>query len=107
MGEAGVRRRWSSARFDETPEDPQASLVNLVDIMLVFICGLIVALVSAQPAFENATSSAEGGKQVVEPGRELAELPEGLKGQAAGAGMEPVGQVYRDPKTGKLILVGQ
>ncbi len=52
MGAAGVRRRWSSARFDETPEDPQASLVNLVDIMLVFICGLIVALVSAQPAFE-------------------------------------------------------
>ena len=102
-----MRRRWSSARFDETPEDPQASLVNLVDIMLVFICGLIVALVSAQPAFNNTTSRAEGGKQVVEPGRELAELPEGLRGQAAGAGMEPVGQVYRDPETGKLILVGQ
>jgi hypothetical protein len=102
-----VRRRWSSARFDETPEDPQASLVNLVDIMLVFICGLIVALVSAQPMFDSNSASAEGGKQVVEPGRELAELPEGLKGQAAGAGMEPVGQVYRDPKTGKLILVGQ
>jgi hypothetical protein len=102
-----VRRRWSSARFDETPEDPQASLVNLVDIMLVFICGLIVALVSAQPVFSSRSGSAEGGKQVVEPGRELAELPEGLKGQAAGAGMQPVGQVYRDPKTGKLILVGE
>ena len=97
-----MRRRWGSARFDETPEDPQASLVNLVDIMLVFICGLIVALVSAQPQF---TTSA--GEQVVEQGRELAELPEGMQGQAAGAGMEPVGQVYRDPKTGKLILVGQ
>ncbi len=102
-----MRRRWSSARFDETPEDPQASLVNLVDIMLVFICGLIVALVSAQPVFNTTSGNAEGGKQLVEPGRELAELPEGLKGQAAGAGMEPVGQVYRDPKTGKLILVGQ
>jgi hypothetical protein len=102
-----VRRRWSSARFDETPEDPQASLVNLVDIMLVFICGLIVALVSAQPVLNSRASGAEAGKQVVEPGRELAELPEGLRGQAAGAGMEPVGQVYRDPKTGKLILVGQ
>jgi len=102
-----VRRRWSSSRFDETPEDPQASLVNLVDIMLVFICGLIVALVSAQPMLTSSSSDAAGGKQVVEPGRELAELPEGLRGQAAGAGMEPVGQVYRDPKTGKLILVGQ
>jgi hypothetical protein len=95
-----MRRRWGSSRFDETPEDPQASLVNLVDIMLVFICGLIVALVSSQPQFT-------GGQQTVEQGRELAEMPEGMRGQAAGAGMEPVGQVYRDPKTGKLILVGQ
>lgn len=101
------RRRWSSARFDETPEDPQASLVNLVDIMLVFICGLIVALVSAQPLLDLTANAAEGGQQVVEPGRELPELPEGLRGQTAGGGMEPVGQVYRDPKTGKLILVGQ
>src|SRR5687767_1311042 len=101
-----MRRRWGSARFDETPEDPQASLVNLVDIMLVFICGLIVALVSAQPQFTLSSSEA-GGEQVVEQGRELTELPEGLRGRAAGAGMEPVGQVYRDPKTGKLILVGQ
>lgn len=101
------RRRWGgSARFDETPEDPQASLVNLVDIMLVFICGLIVALVSAQPAFNMTSTNTDGGQQV-EAGRELAEMPEGLRGQAAGAGMEPVGQVYRDPKTGKLILVGQ
>ena len=95
-----MRRRWGSARFDETPEDPQASLVNLVDIMLVFICGLIVALVSAQP-------KVAGGEQAVEQGRELAEMPEGMRGKSAGAGMEPVGQVYRDPKTGKLILVGQ
>jgi hypothetical protein len=95
-----VRRRWGSTRFDETPEDPQASLVNLVDIMLVFICGLIVALVSAQPQFT-------GGQQTIEQGRELAEMPEGMRGEAAGAGMEPVGQVYRDPKTGRLILVGQ
>lgn len=100
-----MRRRWGSARFDETPEDPQASLVNLVDIMLVFICGLIVALVSAQPQF--TTSATAAGGQQVEQGRELAEMPEGMAGQAAGAGMEPVGQVYRDPKTGKLILVGQ
>lgn len=100
-----MKRRWGSARFDETPEDPQASLVNLVDIMLVFICGLIVALVSAQPQF-TASAPVAGGEQVVEQGRELAEMPEGMRGQAAGAGMEPVGQVYRDPKTGKLILVG-
>lgn len=110
-----MKRRWTASRFDETPEDPQASLVNLVDIMLVFICGLIVALVSAEPrlaAQPTKPSASSAGANtshpsVVEQGRELAELPEGLRGKSAGAGMTPIGQVYRDPKTGKLILVGE
>lgn len=105
-----MKRRWStSSRFDETPEDPQASLVNLVDIMLVFICALIVALVSAQPQmFSTQQQDKQGSpEQAVQQGRELTDLPESLRGQQGGAGMEPVGQVYRDPKTGKLILVGQ
>ena len=72
---AGRRHRWSrSSRFDETPEDPQASLVNLVDIMLVFICALIVALVSAQPQmFSTAKQEDKQGspKQVVQQGREI------------------------------------
>jgi hypothetical protein len=100
-----MKRRWGSSRFDEAPEDPQASLVNLVDIMLVFICGLIVALVSANPELAMQ-AKASGVERIVEQGRELAEMPEGLRGNAPGAGMEPVGQVYRDPRTGKLILVG-
>lgn len=102
-----MRRRWNRSRFEEIGEDPQSSLVNLVDIMLVFICGLIVALVSSQPHVAGTVQEAAGGARVVEQGRELAELPEGLRGQAQGGGMEPVGQVFRDPKTGKLILVGE
>jgi hypothetical protein len=109
MGGRLVSRDWKRSRFDDAMEDPQTSLVNLVDIMLVFICGLIVALVSAQRQVQvqvQAAASA-GSKQVVEKGQELPEMPEGLRGQAAGEGMQPVGQVFKDPKTGKLILVGQ
>jgi len=104
-----VTRDWKRSRFDESIEDPQTSLVNLVDIMLVFICGLVVALVSAQRQSQAQVqdAGAAGMKQVVEKGRELPEMPEGLRGQAAGEGMQPVGQVFKDPKTGKLILVGQ
>jgi hypothetical protein len=102
--------RWQRSRFDDAMEDPQTSLVNLVDIMLVFICGLVVALVSAsrQGQTENQTdaSAPSGGQEIVQKGRELAELPEGLRGQQAGEGMQPMGQVFKDPKTGKLILVG-
>jgi hypothetical protein len=104
--------RWQRSRFDDAMEDPQTSLVNLVDIMLVFICGLVVALVSAsrqdQSGAEGQTdaSAASRGQQIVQTGRELAELPEGLRGQQAGEGLQPMGQVFKDPKTGKLILVG-
>jgi hypothetical protein len=105
-----VSRDWKRSRFDDAMEDPQTSLVNLVDIMLVFICGLVVALVSAQRQSQvqaQDVAAAAGVKQVIEKGRELPEMPEGLRGQTAGEGMQPVGQVFKDPKTGKLILVGQ
>jgi hypothetical protein len=106
--------RWQRSRFDDAMEDPQTSLVNLVDIMLVFICGLVVALVSASRQGQTESgaegqidaSAVSGGQQIVQTGRELAELPEGLRGQQAGEGMQPMGQVFKDPKTGKLILVG-
>jgi hypothetical protein len=102
-----VKRDWKRSRFDDAMEDPQTSLVNLVDIMLVFICGLVVALVSAQRQSHAQDDPAAGARQVVEKGRELPEMPESLRGQVAGEGMQPVGQVFKDPKTGKLILVGQ
>lgn len=82
-------------RFDQGDEDPRASLVNLVDVMLVFACGLIAAIAGTQ-----------GGRpmpQPVEKGRQI-ERPADGAGQA-GAGYDRVGEVYRDPKTGKLVLV--
>ena len=98
-----MSRRWSRSRFDEGGEDPAASLVNLVDIMLVFVCALIVALVAANP---DSFHSHKTRSQEITRGRELEKLPEGLGEGAQGQGMQPLGQVYRDPKTGKLILVG-
>jgi hypothetical protein len=100
-----VKRRWGGTRFDDTPEDPQAGLVNLVDIMLVFVCGLLVALVSALPELLLQQQRSERGAQVRQ-GKELAEMPPSLRGRDSGTGMQPVGQVFRDPATGKLILVG-
>lgn len=39
-------RRLDAALGDEH-EDPRASLVNLVDVMLVFACGLLAALTAS------------------------------------------------------------
>lgn len=93
-------RDWRRSRFDEPDDEPLGPLSNLADIMLVFAVGLIAALVS----MENAAERDGGGEPMVE-GRELPEMPDGVGQQ--GSGYESVGQVYRDPETGKLIMVDE
>lgn len=84
------------ARFDDSDEDPRASLVNLVDVMLVFACGLLAAISAG--AKSNLVMP-----QAVEKGREIARPA--VEGTAGGAGYARVGEVFRDPKSGKLILI--
>jgi hypothetical protein len=91
--------RWGS-RF-ENEADPLSVMGNLVDVMLVFACGLIAALISSNPQLSEAlTPSVEQ----IEQGRELPSMPDSLGED--GSGFESVGTVYRDPESGKLILVG-
>lgn len=90
------------SRFDAQEDEPLGPLANLVDIMLVFACGLIAALAAASGGLDEHLKS--GGVKL-EQGRELPEVPRGI-GQS-GAGVEPLGRVYRDPESGKLILIGE
>ncbi len=96
-----MKRAWQRSRFDDQAEEPLGPLANLVDIMLVFACGLIAAIVASQ----GGLTEFAGSGQAVEKGRELPQMPEGVG--EAGSGYAPVGQVYRDEKTGKLILIGE
>lgn len=84
------------ARFDDQDEDPRASLVNLVDVMLVFACGLLAAMAAGSQSLLQTP-------QTVEKGREIERPAEGA--QQAGQGLARVGEVFRDPKTGKLLLI--
>lgn len=103
-------RQWQRSRFVQQDEEPLGPLANLLDLMLVFACGLIAALISmsknVDAHFESNTQSdkPQQTERIVEKGRELPSLPS--QAQSAGAGYESVGEVYRDPKTGKLILIG-
>ena len=91
--------RWGS-RFD-TEADPLSVMGNLVDVMLVFACGLIAALIASNPQLaETLTPTVEQ----IEQGRQIPSLPDQMGED--GSGFESVGTVYRDPETGKLILVG-
>lgn len=88
-------------RFDTADEEPMGPLANLADIMLVFAVGLMVALAAANEVKPEGAEP-QGGTRV-EAGREIPELPTGLG--EAGSGYESVGRVYRDPDSGRLILI--
>lgn len=101
-GGAAKVRNLTRSRFDGEGEEPLGPLANLVDIMLVFACGLIAALFASS---EQLQSHLDQRTQVVQEGRELAEMPEGVG--EVGQGFEALGRVYRDPQTGKMILIGE
>lgn len=102
---------WQPSKFLEQEADPLAGFANIMDVMLVFSLGLMLALVAQSPELQkklNITSSAQNQIEI-SAGDELVETPESidkaLNGQASG--MESLGQVFRDPKTGKLILISK
>jgi hypothetical protein len=113
---------WRSSQFDSQEHEPLGPLANLIDIMLVFACGLIAALVALSPDLEQhfqVNQQTAGSKESLaykEPsakiqpvdsvGKELTSTPEALKNKLQSqAGYQSMGQVYRDPETGKLILI--
>ena len=95
------RKRLSRAyEAEDDNENPLDSLTNLFDVMLVFACGLMVALVMSlnvdvsrldQAVIEYKNDG--GGKATME--------------ESDGVSMEEVGTVYRDPKTGKTYILDE
>ena len=100
---------WQSSHFTEQDTDPLAGFANIMDVMLVFSLGLMLALVAQSPDLqERLNITAEKSNKVsVTTGDELVEIPEEIKSSMKGKtdGMMSLGQVYKDPKTGKLILI--
>lgn len=97
--------KWQSGPFAEQDNDPLAGFANIMDVMLVFAVGLMLALFSQSQELRERFQLDKGVE--IRPGEEIVDVPKSidkaLKGSASG--MESLGQVYRDPKTGKLILI--
>ncbi|WP_372747895.1 DUF2149 domain-containing protein [Litorivivens sp.] len=97
--------KWRRSAFLDHDEDPLGPLANLVDIVLVFACGLIAALVALSPDLQRHFATKPDTLEL-ELGRELPSVPPGVQRQLQGGeGYESLGRVYRDPATGKLILI--
>lgn len=81
-----MRRRLSGGGSRKGVEmvNPMESVVNLIDIMLIFACGLIVSIVSLWNIdLKLADKLNEGGADQY----------------------EDIGRLYEDPDTGKLYII--
>lgn len=92
-----------SFRAPKTREDvdPMSSLSNVGDIMLVFACGLMVALVVAWNVDLGQIKQVEMNKELQKD--DIEQITEQLYGE--GNAFVNKGRVYQDPTTGKYYLV--
>jgi hypothetical protein len=108
-----LSRKNSLDESDE--EDPMAGVANLVEAMLVIAVGLLVFLViswnmqaivfNEDVTPEQRQDAINAMKQVteVDQGQQLNETPD--VSNSSGEGYAEMGKVYKDPKTGKMIMI--
>ena len=93
--------------FDGENVNPMDGLSNLADVMLVFACGLMLALITY---WNVDVSGVSGSIDVVEQGQEITEDVSGFgeqtdQNETSDNQFEEYGRVYRDAVSGKLYMV--
>lgn len=105
-------RDKSKKRFSEGEEDPMAGTSNLVDAMLVIAVGLLIfvviswnmqSVVFQDNSQQQALDESSPDVTEVSEGQVLNETPD--TSDSSGSGYMEMGKVYKDPSTGKLIMV--
>ncbi len=79
--------------------DPMIYAVNMIDCMLVLAVGFLIFTI----IFMN-TNPHEITKTDIKVGKELNTTPQ-TSSSSSSSGLTEMGTVYKDPKTGKLIMV--
>ena len=107
-------RKKQRRRSSRVEEDPMAGTANLVDAMLVIALGFLIfvviswnmqSIVFSDMSPEERQNVMETIKQVSEvtQGQQLNETPD--TSNSSGQGYTEMGRVYKDPATGRLIMV--
>lgn len=81
IGKSRLKKRKVSRKYD-TDNDPMENTANLADVMLVFACGLMIAIVSFWDI-------------------DLDHLDERIEDHT----YENIGQVFQDPETGRTFII--
>lgn len=97
----GASSFGSGSCCDEEDADPRIGLVNLADVMLVFACGLMLALVSRWGV--NLSTVEEMDSSNMQEIEDVQSMIDEM--QSGGGGYDERGKVYQDPETGTLYLL--
>ncbi|MCK9151887.1 DUF2149 domain-containing protein [Methanobacterium alcaliphilum] len=92
--------------LDVDEEDPTSGIINLTDCMLVLAVGFLVFAVmalSSNPSLLSESTTSSQNTVSVTTGETINDTPE--NGSGSGEGYQEMGTVYKDPETGKLIMV--
>ena len=101
--------RKKHKRRQRVEEDPMAGTSNLVDAMLVIAVGFLVFVIiswNMQAMIDPDTNIQEMMQKTtteLDQGQQLNETPD--TSNSSGQGYTEMGKVYKDPSTGKLIMV--
>jgi hypothetical protein len=85
--------------------NPLDGAINIVDAMLVFACGLMLALIINWNIDLNQAKEKVDLRQGQEVTRKINTRTDLIKSEGEGALYEKVGTVYKDPATGKLFML--
>ena len=75
------------------------NLANLVDVMLVFACALMIAIITR---WNVDLTQSKISKEDLEP---VDDMQEAIQNEIDAAQLEYKGRVYEDPETGDLYIV--
>ncbi len=108
-------RKKQRRRSNRVEEDPMAGTANLVDAMLVIAVGFLVFVIiswNMQSIVFNEDMTQQEKQQVMQTIKSVSEVNQGQQlnetpdsSNSSGQGYTEMGKVYKDPSTGKLIMV--
>ncbi len=92
--------------LDDAGEDPTSGIINMTDCMLVLAVGFLVFALLAVSTNPGLIPSPTQGNQPNSVSVTTGETLNNTTNESgSGSGYQEIGTVYKDPKTGKLIMV--
>lgn len=96
-GLAGLRRAQNKNR----DVNPMESVANLADVMLVFACGLMVAVILHWNVDLSSVTVAISKEQL----SEIGDVEQAIEDGNVSSTLTSKGIAYEDPETGKMYII--